>query len=88
MTERVRDQVLTIIARQALVEACDVHLTTTPDDLGLDSMGLVEAVFAIEECFDIQVPFNANDPAQGGFDISTVGAMVTAVEILIAEQRA
>ena len=35
-------------------------------------LGLVEAVFAIEEAFDIQVPFNANDPQKSEFDISTV----------------
>ena len=37
------------------------------------SLGLVEAIFAIEEAFDIQVPFNANDPERSEFDISTVG---------------
>ena len=35
-------------------------------------LGLVEAIFAIEEAFDIQVPFNANDPERSEFDISTV----------------
>ena len=32
------------------------------EDLGIDSLGLVESIFAIEEAFDIQVPFNANEP--------------------------
>ena len=57
------------------------------EDLGIDSMGLVEAIFAIEESFDIQVPFNANEPEKSEFDISSVQSIVAAVEALIAEQR-
>jgi acyl carrier protein len=33
------------------------------------------------------VPFNANDPSQGEFDISSVAAIVAAVKKLIAEQK-
>ena len=40
----------------------EVRMDATLEDLGIDSLGLVEAIFAIEEAFDIQVPFNANDP--------------------------
>ena len=50
----------------------------------LDGLGLVEAIFAIEETFDITVPFNANDPQAGGFDISSVAAIIRAVEGLVA----
>ncbi len=52
------------------------------DSLGVDSLGLVEAIFAIEEAFDISVPFNANEPSQSDFDISSVAAIVAAVEKL------
>ncbi len=52
-----------------------------------DSLGLVETVFAIEEAFDIQVPFNANEPEKSEFDISTVRTMAQAVEDLIAAQK-
>ncbi len=53
-------------------------------DLGIDSLGLVEAIFAIEETFDVSVPFNANEPGAADFDISTVGAVIAGVERLIA----
>ena len=82
----VKDQVITIIAEQALVEPADVRPDHTLADLGLDSMGLVESIFAIEETFDISVPFNANAPDQSAFDVSSVAAIVTAVEQLIREQ--
>jgi acyl carrier protein len=54
--------------------------------LGIDSLGLVECIFAIEEAFDIQVPFNANDPTDGDFDISSVARIIAGVETLVAEQ--
>ena len=53
-------------------------------DLGIDSLGLVESIFAIEEAFDISIPFNANEPAQSDFDISSMGAIIAAVEKLVA----
>ena len=84
MTTSVRDSVLAIIAEQAVLEVSDLYDTMTLADLGLDSLGLVEAIFAIEEAFDVSVPFNANDPTAGDFDISSVGAMVAAVEALVA----
>ncbi|NNU80551.1 acyl carrier protein [Halovulum dunhuangense] len=86
MTKTVAEQVIAIIAEQALMEPGDVSPDATLDDLGVDSLGLVEAVFAIEETFDISVPFNANDPAQSEFDISNVRAMIAAVEKLVAEK--
>lgn len=88
MTESVKDRVIAIIAEQAMLEPGDVTMDATLEDLGIDSLGLVESIFAIEEAFDIQVPFNANEPQASGFDISSVAAIVGAVEGLVAEQRA
>jgi len=48
-------------------------------------MGVVECIFAIEETFDISVPFNANEPSQSDFDISTVGSITKAIEKLVNE---
>lgn len=79
-------QVIEIIAQQALLEPSDVTKASTLEDLGIDSLGLVESIFAIEEAFDITVPFNANDPTEGDFDISTVGSIIKAVDALVKEQ--
>lgn len=84
MAQRVQDQVIAIIAEQAFMEVSEVKLDATLDELGIDSLGLVEAIFAIEETFDVQVPFNANDPSDSQFDISNVQSMVKAVEGLVA----
>jgi acyl carrier protein len=88
MTTGVRDKVIAILAEQAVLDVADVSPDATLESLGIDSLGLVEAIFAIEETFDISVPFNANDPAEGGFDISSVASIVAAVEALMGEQAA
>ncbi|MEM7644804.1 MAG: acyl carrier protein [Pseudomonadota bacterium] len=87
MTEEIRAKVHEIVAEQAMVDPPDVSDEMTPEDLGIDSMGLVEAIFAIEEAFDIQVPFNANEPQKSDFDYSSVGAIVRAVHRLVDEQK-
>lgn len=83
----VQDKVIAIIAGQAVLEPSDVRLDHTLDDLGIDSLGLVESIFAIEEAFDISIPFNANDPTDSGFDISSVAAIIAAVEGFIAARE-
>lgn len=82
----VRNKVLEIIAEQAVLDVEDVSAEKTLEELGIDSLGLVESIFAIEEAFDIAVPFNANDPKASDFDITSVGAVVLAVEKLVAEK--
>ena len=82
----VQEQVIAILAEQAVLEPHDVTLDSTLESLGIDSLGLVESIFAIEEAFDIQVPFNANNPGESDFDISTVGSIIAGIETLIAEQ--
>ena len=82
----VKDKVVQIIAEQSLLDVADVSLTATLEELGIDSLGVVESIFAIEEEFDIEVPFNANAPQESEFDISSVATIVSAVETLVAEQ--
>ncbi len=88
MSDSIQDKVFQIIAAQAVVEVSDISLGQTMADLGIDSLGLVESIFAIEETFDIDVPFNANEPDSGDFDISTVASIVAAVRKLVADQAA
>lgn len=83
----VEQQVIEIIAEQALLEPADVSMDSTLQDLGIDSLALVESIFAIEEAFDVSVPFNANDPTESGFDISTVATIIDAVQDLVNEKN-
>jgi acyl carrier protein len=88
MTEQdISGKVIAIIAEQAVLEPSDVTLDSTLEDLGIDSLGLVESIFAIEEEFDITIPFNANEPNESDFDISSVRAIIAGIQKLIAEQE-
>ena len=87
MTRDVRDRVVAILAEQASIDPSEVALDKTLAEIGIDSVGLVEAIFALEESFDVQVPFNANDPSESDFDISSVASIVRAVEALVAAKH-
>jgi acyl carrier protein len=82
----IQDRVIAIIAEQAVLEPSDVTPDSTLEELGIDSLGLVESIFAIEEAFDITIPFNANEPEKSDFDISSVATIVAGIEKLVAER--
>jgi len=79
----VKDRVIVIVAEQAVLEPSDVTMESTLEDLGIDSLGLVESIFAIEEEFDISIPFNANEPENSEFDISSVATIIAGIEKLV-----
>lgn len=81
-----RARIIQIIAEQAMLDPAELKPEMSPQDIGIDSMGLVESIFAIEEEFDISIPFNANDPENSDFDISSLGAIIAAVDKLVAEK--
>ena len=82
----IKTKVIEILAEQAVLDMSDVTLESTLESLGIDSLGLVESIFAIEECFDISIPFNANDPSESDFDLSDVAAIVQGIEKLLSEK--
>ena len=88
MADSLKDKVIEIIASQAVLEPSDISLDDNLAALDLDSLALVEAIFAIEEEFGVSVPFNANDPSQSDFDISSVASIIKAVEALVRGQEA
>lgn len=90
MVERaeIERAVIAILAKQLLLPPEEIAAEARVDDLGLDSLGKVEAIFALEERFDIAVPFNANEPDQPDFDFSSVPSIVAGVERLIAQKAA
>ena len=82
----IRDKVIEIIAQQAVLEVSDITMDSTLESLGIESLGLVESIFAIEEAFDIQIPFNANEPTEGDFDISSVSSIIADIEKIMVQQ--
>lgn len=84
MSEDVAAGVARIIAEQAMVDVGDITPETRLEELGLDSLALVEVVFGVEETFDVSVPYNANDPSESDFKLDTVAEVIAGVESLIA----
>jgi acyl carrier protein len=61
----------------------DVVLSDRIEDLGIDSLGAVEMIFDLEEKFDIEIPFNANEST---LEMETVGEIVDAVKKLVGDK--
>lgn len=88
MTAEIEAAVIGILARQALLPEAAVPPDARLEEIGLDSLGMAEALFALEERFDISIPFNANAPDAAQFDMTSVQSVVQAVERLIAQKAA
>ena len=88
MTAEIEAAVIGILARQALLPEAAVPPDARMEEIGLDSLGMAEALFALAERFDISIPFNANAPDAAQFDMTSVQSIVLAVERLIAQKAA
>lgn len=86
MLAKIEAAVIEILATQLLLPPSEIAPKARIDDLGLDSLGKVEAIFALEERFGIAIPFNANEPDLPAFDFSTVPGIVEGVARLVAEK--
>ena len=87
MNDNVEQKIISILSQQALIDETEISLESTPADLSLDSLNIVEIIFSIEEMFDIKIPFNANEPTESEFIIDNVSTIVASVEELIAQQE-
>ena len=58
-------EVTQITSKQFKVPVDQLTPDTSLPDLGAQSLDLIEIIFALEEKFDINIPFNANEAAAG-----------------------
>ena len=84
MAEDISQKVREIIAGQIAKDVDDVKLESSPEELGLDSLSVVDIIFELEEEFDITIPFNFNDPAGSEFKMASIRDVVDSVEKLVA----
>jgi acyl carrier protein len=84
----VENDVLDIISKQGNVDRAKLTRGAVLTELEIQSLDVVEIVFAIEEKFDITVPYNANDPsgANAGIAFKTIGDVVDAVQKLVDQK--
>ena len=82
MTDITAD-VIALIQKKLPVEAQALSRTDRLKDLGIDSLSVVELIFDLEEKFNIQIPYNANDSQP---DFETVGEVVDAIKNVIGKK--
>jgi len=79
--------VIEIIAKQVNRDPASVKRDDRLTDLDIQSLDVAEIVFAIEEKFDIEVPYNANDTNAAGISFDTVGDVVDGIAKLVARKK-
>ena len=62
----ITDEVRQIIYKQLNLPLERLAPDTALQELGVESLDLIEIIFALEEKFDISVPYNANEVAAAG----------------------
>ena len=72
---------------QAQIDFSEVDTESTLDSLGIDSVAVVEIIFAIEEEFDIMIPYNANETSSYNLDFSKVNSIVQLVMNIIETSK-
>ena len=83
----IQDTVVKILAEKALLKPGDVELDFSISDLGLDSLGIVEIIFALEEQFNIEIDINFNNVNSSDFDISTVQEIIRSIEKILKNKN-
>ena len=79
----VESDIYDIIAEKSAVDRSKLSRDAKLEELEIESLDVVEIIFAVEEKFDIHVPYNANDQE---LEFETVGDVVDAVQNLIEEE--
>jgi acyl carrier protein len=80
----VAEGVIELVSGKVHYRHSPLQMSDELENLGLSSLDVLELTFAIEEKFNIEIPFNANTE----FDFKTVGELVHAVEGLVAKKTA
>lgn len=78
------DEVLDIVAQKAMIDRQRLTPEAKLSDLNISSLDMVEVVFALEEKFGIELPFNANTQDN---EFDTVGDVIALVEAQLAGKR-
>ncbi len=78
----IETNIIDIISKEGSIDREKIKPESTLKDLEIPSLDVVQIVFAIEDKFNISIPYN--DP---GFDVNSVAGLVTCVEKLVAQNK-
>ena len=76
MTRPTFDAISAVLAEKFKVEPARIEPATTLEQLGLDSLALMEFVFAVEDRFDVRIPEERLDPRQAGVTLEQLARLI------------
>lgn len=76
MNDDLYPAIATVLTEQFKVDPALVSREATLDSLGLDSLVLMEFVFAIEDKFAVRIPEDRLDPRQSGVTLAHLAALL------------
>ena len=80
---QILDDVKQIISKQVSVPFEQLSSESRLDAIGIESLDVIEIIFALEDKYKIAIPFNANESAAVAFE--TVGEVAEAVQKLVVK---
>ena len=72
-----------IISKQVGVPLEQLSPDSRLEAIGVESLDIIEIIFALEKKYDVAIPFNANESAALAFE--TIGQVAEAVSKLVAK---
>jgi len=72
------NSIATILEADFRVERANISPTTALSDLGLDSLALMEFVFAVEDAFHLRIPEDRLDPREAGITLQRLCEVIDA----------
>ena len=70
------DAIRAVLIEQFHVDAGLIGPQVALDQLGLDSLALMEFVFAVEDRFDVRIPEERLDPRQAGVTLELLAVLL------------
>jgi acyl carrier protein len=70
------DAISAVLVEQFKVDSSAVGPQVALDQLGLDSLALMEFVFAVEDRFDVRIPESRLDPRQAGVTLEQLALLL------------
>ena len=70
------DAIASVLVDQFKVDPERIAADTALESLGLDSLALMEFVFAVEDRFDVRIPEDRLDPRQAGVTLAQIASLL------------
>ncbi|WPG37781.1 phosphopantetheine-binding protein [Variovorax sp. EBFNA2] len=72
------NSIATILETDFRVDRANISPATALSDLGLDSLALMEFVFAVEDAFHLRIPEDRLDPREAGITLQRLCEVIDA----------